>query len=90
MTLFSNGFLLIVGTLWDLFFNKRFEKHNFGATRNGHEKRVRKNSDFSMAGTSKNEPPCRREHDFEVLTKSRKGLHFGVVLVPAFRAFGLS
>ena len=26
-----------------------------------------------MAGTSKSEPPCGREHDFEVLSKSRKG-----------------
>ena len=43
-----------------------------------------------MAGTSKSEPPCRQENDFEVLTKSRKDLHFGVVLVPPFRAFGVS
>ena len=38
----------------------------------------------------KNETPCRREHDFEVLTTSRKYLHFGVVLVPPFRAFEIS
>ena len=43
-----------------------------------------------MVGTLQNEPPCRREHDFKVLSKSRKVLHFGVVLVPPFRAFGVS
>ena len=43
-----------------------------------------------MAGTLKNELPCRREHDFEVLSKSRKDLHFEVVLVPPFGAFGVS
>ena len=46
--------------------------------------------DFWVAGTAKSEPPCRREHDFKVLSKSRKVLHFGVVLVPPFRAFGVS
>ena len=43
-----------------------------------------------MAGTSKSEPPCRREHDFNVLSKSRKYLHFEVVLIPPFTAFGVS
>ena len=38
----------------------------------------------------KSELPCRREHDFEVLSKSRKDLHFEVVLVPPFGAFGVS
>ena len=37
-----------------------------------------------MAGTTKSELPCRREHD------SRKDLHFEVVLVPPFGAFGVS
>ena len=45
---------------------------------------------FWMAGTTKSEPPCRREHDFEVLSKSRKRLNFGAVLVPSFGAFGVS
>ena len=43
-----------------------------------------------MAGISKSEPPCRREHDFEVSSNSRKVLHIGGVLVPPFKAFGVS
>ena len=43
-----------------------------------------------MAGTTKSELPCRREHDFEVLSKSRKHLNFGAVLVPSFGAFEVS
>ena len=43
-----------------------------------------------MAGTTKSELPCRREHDFEVLSKSRKRLNFGAVLVPSFGAFEVS
>ena len=43
-----------------------------------------------MAGTLKSELPCRREHDFQVLSNSRKDLHFEVVLVPPFGAFGVS
>ena len=43
-----------------------------------------------MAGTTKSELPCGREHDFDVLSNSRKGLHFGVVLVPPFGTFGVS
>ena len=88
--MFSNGFLMIVGTPWDLFFIKSLEKQSFGTTRSGLEKRGRKTYDFWEAGTSKSEPPCRREHDFDVLSNSRKGHHFGVVLVPSFGAFGVS
>ena len=69
---------------------KKLEKQRFGTTRSGHEKSVQKRYDFWEAGISKSEPPCRREHDFKVLSKSRKVLHFGVVLVPPFRAFGVS
>ena len=43
-----------------------------------------------MAGTSKSEPTCKREHDFDVLSNSRKNLHFKVVLVPPLGAFGVS
>ena len=43
-----------------------------------------------MAGTSKSEPPCRREHDSEVLSQSRKNLYFELVLLPPFSAFGVS
>ena len=90
LTLFSHVFLLILNTLWDLFFIKWLEKQSLGTTRSGHEKRVRKTYDFWVAGTSKSEPPSRREHDFDVLSKSRKTLNFVVVLVPSFGAFGVS
>jgi len=43
-----------------------------------------------VAGTSKSEPPCKREHDFDVLSNSRKTLNFEGVLIPPFGAFGLS
>ena len=69
---------------------KKLEKQRFGTTRSGHEKMVRKTSDFWVAGTSKSEPPSGREHDFDVLSKSRKTFNFGVVLVPSFGAFGVS
>ena len=72
------------------FFIKKLEKQRFGTTRSGHEKSVQKRCDFWEAGISKSEPPCRREHGFKVLSKSRKVLYFGVVLVPPFRAFGVS
>ena len=72
------------------FFIKKPENQRLGTTRSDHQKRVRKKYDFWVAGLSKSEPPCRREHDFKVLSKSRKVLHFGVVLVPPFRAFGVS
>ena len=54
------------------------------------KKRSEKRMIFECLETMKNEPPCGREHDFEVLSKSRKALHFGVVLVPPFGAFGVS
>ena len=69
---------------------KRLEKQTFGTTRNEHEKRIRKKYDFRVAGTTKSEPPCRRVHDFNVLSNSRKVPHFGGVLVPPFGAFGVS
>ena len=72
------------------FFIKKLEKQSLGTTRSGHQKRVRKMYDFWVAGTLKSELPCRREHDFEVLSKSRKDLHFELVLVPPFEAFGVS
>ena len=72
------------------FFIKKLEKQRLGTTRSDHQKRVRKRYDFWVAGISKSEPPCRREHDFEVLSKSRKNLNFEVVLVPPFGAFGVS
>ena len=81
---------MILGILWDLFFIKKLEKQSFGTTCGGHEKKVRKTCDFWVAGTSKSEPPCRREHDSEVLSNSRKELYFGGVLVPPFGAFGVS
>ena len=83
-------FSLILGALWNPFFIKKLEKQSLGTTRSGHQKRVRKIYDFWMAGTLKSELPCRREHDFEVLSKSRKDLHFELVLVPPFEAFGVS
>ena len=46
--------------------------------------------DFGVAGTVKSELPCRREHDFEVLSQSRKNLYFELVLLPPFSAFGVS
>ena len=81
---------MIWGTLWELFCIKKLEKQRFGTTRSGHEKSVQKRYDFWEAGISKSEPPCRREHDFEVLSNSRKKLHIGDVLVPPFGAFGVS
>ena len=72
------------------FFIKKLEKQSLGTTRSGHQKRVRKMYDFWVAGTLKSELPCRREHDFEVLSKSRKHLNFGAVLVPSFGAFEVS
>ena len=69
---------------------KNLEKQSFGTTCGGHEKRVWKICDFWVTGTTKSEPPCRREHDLEVLSNSRKMLHFGGVLVPPFGAFGVS
>ena len=72
------------------FFIKKLEKQSLGTTPSGHQKRVRKMFEFWMAGTLKSELPCRREHDFEVLSKSRKDLHFELVLVPPFEAFGVS
>ena len=72
------------------FFIKKLEKQSLGTTRSGHEKRFRKMYDFWMTETTKSELPCRREHDFEVLSKSRKRLNFGAVLVPSFGAFGVS
>ena len=72
------------------FFIKWLGKQSLGTTRSGHEKKVRNTYDFWVAGTSKSEPPSRREHDFNVLSKSRKTLNFVVVLVPSFGAFGVS
>ena len=72
------------------FFIKKLEKQRFGTTRSGHQKRFRKMYDFWVAETTKSELPCRREHDFEVLSNSRKELHVEVVLVPPFGAFGVS
>ena len=72
------------------FFIKQLEKQSFGMTRSGHQKRVRKKYDFWEAGTAKSEPPCRREHDLEVLSNSRKELYFGGVFVPPFGSFGVS
>ena len=72
------------------FLIKKLEKQRFGTTRSGHEKSVQKTYDFWGAGTTKSELPCRREHDFEVLSKSRKRLNFGAVLVPSFGAFEVS
>ena len=69
---------------------KKLEKQRFGTTCGEHGKGVRKRCGFRVAVTSKSELPSRREHDFEVLTKSRKGLHFGVVLVSPLGAFGVS
>ena len=69
---------------------KKLEKQRFGTTWNGHEKIARHIYDFWMAGTTKSGPPCRREHDLEVLSNSKKMLHFGGVLVPPFRAFEIS
>ena len=43
-----------------------------------------------MAGTPTSEPPSRRERNFDVLSNSRKALHFEIVLVPPFGAFGVS
>ena len=83
-------FSLILGALWDPFFIKKLEKQSLGATRSGHEKRFRKMYDFGVAGTVKSELPCRREHDFEVLSQSRKNLYFELVLLPPFSAFGVS
>ena len=81
---------MILSTLWHPFFINKLEKQTLRTTRSGHQKRVRKMYDFWVAGTSKSEPPCRREHDFDVLSNSRKRLHFGGVLVPPFGAFGVS
>ena len=72
------------------FFIKKLEKQSLGTTPSGHQKRVRKRYDFWEAGISKTEPPCRREHDFEVLSNSWKELNLGGVLVPPFGAFGVS
>ena len=72
------------------FFIKKLEKQRLGTTRSDHQKTVPKKYDFWVAEISKSEPPCRREHDFKVLSKSRKVLDFGVVLVLPFEPFGLS
>ena len=84
-------FSLILGTLWDLFFHQKARKTEFRDDSKRASKKGPKNIyDFCMVGTLQNEPPCRREHDFKVLSKSRKVLHFGVVLVPPFAPFGVS
>ena len=72
------------------FYTKKLEKQSFGTTRSGHQKWFRKMCDFWVAEISKSEPPCRREHDFEVLSNSRNNHNFEVVLLPPFEAFGVS
>ena len=81
---------MVLGTLWDLLFDQKPEKQGFGGTSEGHGKGVPKICVFRMAGSSKSEPPLRRERDFHILCSSRKGLFFGGVLVPPFKAFGVS
>ena len=48
--------LLILGTLWDLFFIKKLENQSLGTTRGGHEKRVRKNMIFEWLEPRKASP----------------------------------
>ena len=48
--------LLIMDTLWDLFFNKKLEKQSLGTTRSGHEKKVRKDMIFQWLEPRKMSP----------------------------------
>ena len=79
-----------LGTLWGIFFDQKAVKSGLREDLRRALKWGPKQMCFLSGWNLEKWAPVEARAWFWVLRSSRKGFHFGVVLVPPFRAFGVS